>query len=347
VCINGVQPEQGDSLVRFLISLIVIVSALWSGYWFVGKTANERVIAAWLEDRRAAGWTADYDEFAVVGFPNRFDTRFQGLRLASPYSGFGWTTPEFNILALSYKPNHIIAEFARDQIVTTPIEEIRVLSDSMQASVVFEPDTELAVDRIALTTANLSLQGGTGWRMAAEHLLVATRQSDLSENAHDFVFEATRVTPTQAFRMGLDPLGKLPAEISRANVDLTLGFTAPWDRIAIETGAPEVTVIVVRTFSLTWGELELDASGTLDVARNGQISGELRLKLRNWRDVLRLFVSGGVIGERLADTIESGLKLWNSGAGNPADIEVPLTLDGMLMSIGPVVIGPAPRFIRN
>jgi hypothetical protein len=332
---------------RFLISLVLILAALWSGYWFIGKTAKHEVIAAWLEDRRADGWTADYTEFKVVGFPNRFDSRFTDLDLYAPLSGLGWRAPAFSILALSYQPNHIIAEFAPSQVVTTRVEEIQVRSDEMLASVVFEPDTELAVDRIRLSTVNLALAGDTGWRMAADSLLLATRQSGTAPFAHDIVFDAARVVPTEAFRVGLDPKGRLPSEIARAYVDLTLGFAAPWDRVAIETGAPEVTKIEVRAFSITWGDLVLDAAGDLDVAVSGVVSGDLRLKLKNWREVLRLLVTGGVLGERLAGTIESGLGLWNSGAENPDDIEVPLTLDGGVMSIGPVTIGPAPRFVRR
>ncbi len=331
---------------RKLIAALLVGSALWSGYWYVGKTAKFNVLESWFSDRRDDGWTAKYTDFRVVGFPNRFDSRFEGLDLRSPHAGIGWQAPKFHILALSYKPNHIIAVFDDTQTLSLPLEDVGVSSSEMMASVVFEPDTKLAVDRIQLQSMDLVLNGGLGWQAKAKHLSLSTRQNGEFSNAHDIAFDARSVTPTKAFRSHLDPKGRLPATIETLFLNMMLGFDAPWDRVAIEQGAPEVTKIDITRMKLAWGVLGLTASGALDVAPDGQISGRLALEIKNWREVLDLTVTSGLLDQGTADTIGRGLGLLTAGSDDPTSLSVPLVLADGAMALGPIPLGFAPRFVR-
>jgi hypothetical protein len=330
---------------RKLLVLVIVAVGLWSGYWFIGSTAKERVLNGWLEERRAAGWTAEATAFDVVGYPNRFDSRFQGLELYDPRSGIGWSAPLFHILALSYQPNHVIAVWPGPQVLTFPGDTVAVDSTKLLASVVFEPDTKLAVARTSLETDDLTLKGGLGWKTGIKHLSLATRQTAAEAFAHDIVFDATGFSPTNALLNALDPSGGLPRIVDKLYLDLTLGFDAPWDRIAIEEGAPHVTSIKVNSIDTSWGALGLTGMGTLDVAPSGQISGEIGVELRNWQAVVDLFVMAGAISKDTAQTIKSGLGLF-AGSGPEATLKTTLSLADGMMSLGPIPIGPAPRFVR-
>ncbi len=331
---------------RKLITLILIAAALWSGYWFVGKTAKKEVIETWLQSQKDAGWSVSYDDFSMVGFPNRFDSRFTKLTLKDPLSGLGWKAPFFNILALSYQPNHIIAIFPPNQSLDNGREEIEILSQDMVASVTFEPDTLLAVNETRVRTSDLALNGGTGWHLRADKLDLSTRQKPEIEFAHDVFFDAENITPTQAFRSGLDPKGRLPATIEKLLFDIVLDFNAPWNRVAIESGAPEVEKITFNQMNAVWGELGLVASGDLDVLPNGTVNGTLDLKIGNWREVLALFVTSGILTEDFAATIARGLDAITAGTDDPTILEIPLILSDGLMSLGPIKLGTAPSFVR-
>ncbi|MBZ0128219.1 MAG: DUF2125 domain-containing protein [Rhodobacteraceae bacterium] len=331
---------------RLLTALILIAAGLWSGYWYTGQSAKRQVIEAWLSERRAAGWTAEYGNFTIAGFPNRFDSSFTDLALASPDSGIGWQAPFLQILALSYQPNHIIAAFANNQTVTLPLEDVAIASHDMMASVVFEPDSRLALSRLTLQAEDLALTGSSGWQAGAGQLSLATRQSAAGDFAHDLVFEAADLVPTELMRRSLDPKGRLPARLQSGLLDLTMDFDAPWDRIAVETGAPLVTGLSVNRLDLRWGTLGLAASGDFEVAHNGRISGRLDLEIRNWRYVLDLFVAAGIVTPANAETIRTGLDILTSGAADPDILKAPLVLDGERMSLGPVPLGPAPYFVR-
>jgi hypothetical protein len=332
---------------RKLIVIALIGAALWSGYWFVGNSTKSQVLEGWLAERRTAGWTADYSDFRVVGFPNRFDSRFTDLDLYDPVSGIGWQAPLFHILALSYQPNHIIAAFPNSQTLTFPQDQIAITSTQMQASVTFEPDTLLAVDETLLRSSNVTLTSGRGWRSTAEKFNLSTRQSLGQPFAHDIVFDAKNVTPTEAFRQGLDPKGRLPSLIETLFLDMQLGFNAPWDRVAIETGAPEVTTLGLNRMNITWGLLGLNASGMLDVAENGVLSGELALEVVNWREVLELLATSGVLDAGTVFAIIGGVGILNAGAEDPTRLKAALVINDGNMFLGPIALGAAPRFIRD
>lgn len=331
---------------RILVAILTIVSGLWFGYWFIGSTAKETVIRAWLEDRAEAGWTVEYSDFSVIGFPNRFDSRFKDLRLGDPRSGVIWSAPEFQILALSYKPNHIIAVWPERQSLSLNGEEITITNSQMRASVLFEPDTKLAIAETALRTKDLVLKGARGWQISMEAMDFSTRQSPSRPLAHDIVFTSKNLIPTEGFRRRMDPSGALPEVVETLIVDLQLGFDAPWDRIAVESGLPQVTAISVNNIKASWGLLDVQAKGDLLVDRRGILQGDIELTVKDWRGVLGLLVKSGVIGQSLADTLESGLGLLTSLSNSPNDVTAPLRFSGGQWSLGPIPLGAAPRLRR-
>ncbi len=328
---------------RFLIYLVAVSAALWSGYWFVGSTAKHSVIEAWFEERRLAGWTAGYSSFDVVGFPNRFDSRFVDLELADKRTGWSWSAPLFNILALSYQPNHIIAVWPHTQVIGFPLEDVTINSTEMRASVVFEANTSLALERTALRTSALKIFGGSGWSTSAQSLSFSTRQSVNNDLAHDIVFEVVNLTPTKLFKNSIDPANTLPAVITRLLVDTEIVYDVPWDRIAVENGLPLAQRIILNDVSTVWGDLGLKADGALDVGSDGLLSGKVSLDIKNWRGVLALGVSSGLFNATLADRLETGLSLLTSLSDNPQNLKAPLTFADGQISLGPIPLGPGPR----
>ena len=139
---------------RKLLVLIFALAALWSGYWFVGATAVERGTQVLLDDLRAQGWQVEVADVGTRGFPNRFDTTATQVKLADPLGGFTWTAPFFQVLALSYKPNHVIAALPESQSFELPGQTLQVDSTRMRASLVVEPGTALALDRTDIRRAN-------------------------------------------------------------------------------------------------------------------------------------------------------------------------------------------------
>ena len=55
------------NLTRFAV-VLVLAALGWGVYWWIGAAATERGIAAWLDARRAEGWTAEVSALDTRGF---------------------------------------------------------------------------------------------------------------------------------------------------------------------------------------------------------------------------------------------------------------------------------------
>lgn len=332
---------------RIIFSLLILGSVVWFGYWFIGSSAHEVAAKAWLDDRQNNGWVAEYSDLNVQGFPNRFDTTITDLNIADPHQGWAWVASQFQVLSLSYKPNHFIAVWPNTQIVSTPHKKYNISSSDMRASMVFEPNTTLAVDRITLTLENLKIATSADEESAISSAVFATRQSDTVEFAHDIAFDAKNFLPSKTIKSWIDPKSMLPAEFETVTVKLTAAFDAPWDRLAVEGRIPNLTQLDLATFDAKWGEMQLQATGKVAVDAQGYPTGNISVRAKNWQDMIELAISTGALDASTGRALEKGLSLVAMLSGNKNTLDVPLGFSNRIMSIGPFPIGPAPRLKRN
>ncbi len=330
---------------RKLLLLLIIASSLWGGYWFVGKSAVETGLRSWIDQRRSDGWAADYTELKTRGFPNRFDTSITDLSLADPATGLAWELPVFQILALSYKPNHIIAVFAQDQVLATPNQRITISNETMRGSVVFEPGTDLTLQRSSFILEDLKFSSSKGWSSSLGSGSFATRQSVAIPLAHDIAFSAQGLSPSTTLRDRLDPTGALPESLETLSLDLTAGFTAPWDRFAIERARPQLTSLDVKNINARWGDLDLRMAGELQVGTDGVPEGKITIRAENWRDMIALAKNSGSLSDGLASGLERALALVAGMSGDKDVLEADLTFSRGRMSLGILPLGPAPKLI--
>ena len=324
---------------RRLIALVLVAAFAWGGYWVVGSVALDRGLRAWIGDRQNEGWVAEYADLRVRGFPNRFDTTFEGLDLADPDTGLAWSLPFFQILALSYQPNHVIAVWPDTHQVSTPAERLTVTSAKMQASLVVEPGTALVLDRATLVAEEMDVTSTLGWDSGAANLSLASRQVEGMTDTHDFAIEASGVTLAEPLRDALDPLRALPGEVKTLRLLTQVSFDGPWDRFAIERARPQPTRIEIEDLTALWGDLELRAAGAVDVSNTGRASGEITVKAVNWREMLDIAVASGALPEASRGTVENALALLAGMSGRTDTIDAPLTIRNSTVFLGPVPLG--------
>ena len=328
---------------RILLTLIVIAATAWSAYWYLGRTGVQEAFSDWFEARRAEGWVAEAARVETRGFPNRFDTTFTEIALADPDTGLAWEAPVFQILALSYRPNHVIAVWPEEQLLATPREKYRVESRDMRASVVTGADIRLPLERTTLTAEKLSITPRPGDQATrAEALRLAAERVPTATSTYRLGLAADGLSPALDWRVRLDPAGKLPERFDAFRADLTVAFDKPWDRSAIEVARPQPRRIDIRLAEARWGRLELQAAGELHVDARGHPEGEITVKARNWRDILRMAVASGTLPDGFAATLEDGLSLIAQMAGNPKTLDIPLNFRDGRVRLGPVPLGPAP-----
>src|SRR5918999_1810133 len=170
---------------RTLLAIVILAALGWSGWWYAQATARDRALTGWLAERRADGWVAEAEDVRVTGFPNRVDAIVTGLDLADPEAGWSWAAEEFQVLSLSYRPQHVIAVLPGEQVVSTPFETVRVESERLRGSVIFKPSLRLELDHSTFEIARMRIAGDGGWSAAIGEAILATRQA-VGENVPEF-----------------------------------------------------------------------------------------------------------------------------------------------------------------
>ena len=328
-----------------LIVVILAAAGLWMGYWAVGSVALERALNGWIEARRAEGWAADLGGLEVRGFPNRFDTILTDVAIADPETGVAWQAEFLQLLALAYRPTEVIAVLPPEHRLSTPLQTIDFTSDRTRGSIYLGASTRLPLDRSTVVAEGLALASSLGWRADLTEARFATTTIPVRENAHRVGAEVTGLRLPDALAGALDPAGILPERIDRLRLDAEMGFTAPWDRRAIEVARPQITDIDLADLSLSWGDVLFQAAGTLTVDAAGIPEGRIDIRAVEWRRLLDMSVSSGLLDPALRDTVERGLGLVAALSGRPDTLDAPLTFRGGFMALGPIPIGPAPRIV--
>jgi hypothetical protein len=324
-----------------MLWIVAGLTALYCGYWAVASRAIRAGAEAAIARMRAEG-TADVAAFGLAGFPARFDITLQAPRVASADGTFRWSAPELRLYALSYRPQHVIAVLPSQQRLGIGQETVAVTSEAFSASAVFGLASAAPLDHAQTVGKAVVLRSDAGWGLAVDEVRAAVRRGE-DETTQRVGIELLGPTlsglPAEVVTAG----GALPARGERLYLDATLGLDRPLDRFAAAEGL-RIRSAEITALALDWGPAGLSGQGAVALSDEGVPEGRVELSLRNWRAVLRLGVALGLIRPETAPTVErAGESLARIG-GNAEVLTLPLVFAGGRMSLGPIPLGPAPRF---
>lgn len=328
---------------RALVAAVLVLTVLWGGYWFAGSRALERAAEDWFAAQAAAGRVAERQDLSVAGFPSRFDLTVTAPRLADPQSGWGWEAPFVQVFSLTYKPWHVIAALPNEQRLTTPGDTITLTSAKAQASLVVEPGTDLTLDRSVLVGEAITAAASSGWTIGAEAARLATRQDPARTDAHEIGLEVANLALDESLVAALERQSDLPGRISLVRLDAIAGLTAPIDRHFADK-SPRLREVEVKEGLVRWGDLAIFARGTLTTGPDGLAQGRIDIRVENWRKALPAARAAGLLTPDMARTLERGLEAVAQAGGNADVLALPLTMQDGWMALGPLPLGPAPRF---
>ncbi|WP_299936008.1 DUF2125 domain-containing protein [uncultured Pelagimonas sp.] len=311
-----------------LIMIVVLAAFGWAGWWFFQAHTLRGQVETWFEERRQDGWVATYVDFSIGGFPNRLDMTFEDLSLANPDTNILWEAPFFQILSLSYKPDHRILIFPDLQTITTATGVHEVTSEGFRASVVFADGDR--IDRVNAEATVLNW-GGTA---LAETTAALLRQDD---KQYQFAFVAKSIARAEG---RLTPLAEGRVDDTQINTRIT--FDKDWAMSTLKGDRPQPTKINVSLMSYQLAALNLNLAGDLDVDGQGRASGELTLRAVNWQDALEQARVGQQLPGSVTEKLVQGLSVVAGLKGRSDTLDLPLRLIDGQMSLGLIPLGPAP-----
>ncbi len=327
---------------RRLIRLVIIALILASAYWAAGTMGLRLGLAGWFEQRRGAGWRAEYATLSTGGWPARFEARISGLELADPGSGLAWSLPSFRFHAPAWRPGKITALWPARQSIATPGQRIAVDAGTMRAALLLTETTDLNLARLGLELAGIALRSDRGWESGLESGRLLVEQAAGPGHAYRLKFEASGLRPAEAFLARLERAALPGGKIEGMRLDALVSFDAPWDRFALEGARPQPTRIGLERLEATSGALELHLSGELEIGPDGLPEGQIAVRARNWRQMVALARELGILAETLEPSLVSTLSFLASLSGDRDSLDTPLTFTNGYVAFGPVPLGPAP-----
>ena len=319
-----------------LLIVILVAAGLWSAYWFVGAASSRSAFVAWFEDRRAEGWVADYGDFTLRGFPNRFDATWQNLSLADPATGLAIDLPIFQILALTYRPTHVITVGPHEFHIATPTQKFTVTSDKLRASLRLNPGPALELERAQMEGTNLVLTGADTGALDELHLAAQRTQP----TTYRYGIEAAGLTPPLSALRDVMGDAALPERMQHARLDATVTFDKPWDRSALDLARPQPVRIDLTSLQAQWGVMAFQAKGTVDIDDAGRPTGTLAIQATHWQDMLAIARQSGALPENAATMVEGLLGMMAQASGNPDKLAAEITLRDGQAFIGFIPLGP-------
>jgi hypothetical protein len=321
---------------RVILWISAALTAVYCGYWVVGSRAVLSGARTALAQMQADG-TADYAGISLHGFPSRFDVTVDQPRLISPDGRTEWTAPFVQIMALSYRPNQIIAVWPHEQSITTSVGTITLATKDMRASATFGATAALPLDHTALVAQGGALTSDLGWIASFSEARIASRRTDTGPNAHEIGLAITGLTASDA------AAGFSSAVAMNAHADATLAFSAPLDRLAGDA-KPRLTDLNLSELTLTLADARLVAKGELTVSEAHVPEGRITLSITGWHTFLDTAVAAHLVAPEVAPTWAKMLDRLATLSGDATTVELPLVFKAGQMSLGPIPLGPAPSF---
>lgn len=320
---------------RKLLWIVVALTALYGGYWWVAAMSLRQSLDTALTGMKESG-QADYTNVALRGFPSRFDVTIDKPVLRDAEGTLAWSAPFLQAFALSYRPNRVILVWPPSQRIEVGRQAIDVTSGDMRASLAVGIGTSLPLDHMEAVARELAATDGTGWTALADEVRFATRRAPAEANGHEIGLDLFGLRlaglPLPADLAAQPLMGRLRAVAAMSGPVALAGQEAP----------PVVTALDIRDGAIEWGALRLSARGRLAVTETGAPDGTLDLEVTEWRAAVRLMVETGVLDASTASTMERLLSRLAAQDGQT--LRLPLVFRSGLVALGPVPLGPAPRF---
>ena len=321
---------------RFILGTCLVLGILWAGYWFVGSHYIEKGVRQWFADQKAAGMVAEASDISVAGFADRFDTTISDIHLADPASGWGWKAPFAQVLAMTWKPWHLIAALPHTQEVDLPdSEKITIGSTRLMASLLMRPQMTFALTRAVMEGEGLALTSDAGWTSGAEKAVLAVENDATRKNTAHLGADVTNLALPAEFAKSTD----LGATMALLHLDAHVSLSEPID---FNMSDPQVLGAGITSLHIVWGALDLTGKGEILPDAQGFAAGKIDLDLKGWRKVPYVVVALGLVPAENRVTVQRALEFLAASSPDPEVLTLPLTFKDGTMSLGPLPLGPAP-----
>jgi len=333
------------------LAALTAASLLWSAAWLALARGLDSGIEGWVRDRRAEGWTTEYEPYAIKGFPFRWRARIGRPRL-SHGRGFSWSGPWIELGWAPWHPRSVALWTAgshRLQLIDVG-GPYRLAADEISGRLGFGEGG--IVERIDLdgNAVILNRPGDTpdGATIRVDRAIL---RADLRPDA-----PSIPGTPSPWLSFDADLLGLTLPQTVRTALGRTIG------RIAAEamvTGSPPAArpvealtawrdqggTVEFSKLSIGWGPLAATGSGTLALDGALQPEGAFTARVAGYGETIDLLGQARALtpNQAMVARLTLGALARTPAGGDRPEVTVAVGLQSRTLSVGPVPLLTLPR----
>ncbi len=300
---------------RAIIALILAASAIWSIYWFVGRQSYLGSLEALVGKLRQDGWRVEYADLGIRGYPNRFDATFDRPIIASQGGEFEWRAPFFQLLVLSYDPDHVIAAWPEEQDIRLNGDTWTIRAQGLKASLETDgPNSQ--IQRMIIEAESMSLDG---LPLEARNLVAGLRQPDPQVSTYE-LSAGLRLIPVDGADL---PVAGTDLRVGSINLELRAGiqFDKPLSALACREPPLRANRVILQKLSIGWPQDMIEATANLTLDPDGLADGTITIGVEQPVKVLDFIgaLPNSAWAEQLKPLVESG------GVAGPVTLELSVT----------------------
>lgn len=334
-------PSRGKTKYLYLLAVVVLVAAGWSGAWAYGRSVVSDQIDLQLRQMAGGGLDISCEDLSIAGYPFRYEIRCRNLR-SLDRSGIESAMGTLEAVALVYNPWHVIFEANAPALVSAPAAGTTGKLDweTARASVKYSTaslgNVDVVIQKPELAYETFADNGVAVSDKAEFHLRQAPGQPQAVEG----------FLSIDGLMLGSDP-DVLPALDGRLHVRIDGGSAllsgAGLARLVYASGG-EVPIRVVLA-DVASEESRLGASGDLILSSDGTLSGTLDLTLSGKDaalDRIKQLVPADNSGFALVEGLFRSLQPTATDHNGDPAVQLPMVIDQGFMRIGFVPLGQIP-----
>jgi hypothetical protein len=346
-------PRPGQShgprrLAAIALSILVILAIAWSGYWLYLTSQLEAGVQQWIAERRAEGYEIGYAAIRSGGFPRSAHVILDNPAMAMPANAppLAWSA---NRLVVGVDPFHprrlyIDGPGAHALSIGSGADQVRTHAEAGHLRMVQEMGETASVINVR-DLALRPLGGDSSGPGTEPPEALAIARLDASSGSDRFVVNAAEIIFPQ--RPDL-PLGNVIKSLAaEGTVEGELGLL-PWPQ-ALFRWRDEGGVIEVAALKAEYGPVALSGSGTVALDDVGQPVAAFTAQVSGLLQVIDALHAHGHMGRgqalaaKLALSVLTGRRDRRGAPGGQGPLNLPLTLQDQVLSVGPVELMQIPE----
>lgn len=319
-------------LAIFTAAFVILAAAAYSLYWFHSAGQARNHVQSWADARRAQGWTVQWQDLEISGFPLHLTITATRPDLTTP-SGLSWRTSQIQVWTNPLWPDSAHLSTSGRQDIHWQDRDLTVEVESLTAT--FSPGTMDAHIR------TLRHAGGFGTADLALSTAALPRLPTPGDHPASwrFALSSRDIALPDAQLQGFAPHVAL-AEIS-GRVMGDIPDAAPL--AAIIGWSKQGGVLELDHLAVDWPPLGMEGDGTAALDPHGQPLVALSTRIHGFDALMDQLAQNGLVEPATGRTLKTILGLMSKPdhRGRPA-IPAPLSIQDGQLYLGPARLTPVP-----